>query len=237
MRGTLSLGCLISLAPIITPELATAFPAVHPHVLVRQQEGHQERLFEGLRRAEIDVAITYDFQIPEDISFEPLAALSPRILVGGAHLLAGGTSVTLAEIAAEPLVLTDLPGSREYVLALFMRERLVPNIRARSSNIEMVRSMVANGYGYTITDVQPRNDMALDGRRLVSLELAGHHPPVRLGVIKLNKIRASKHVAAFEAYCRAHVHGWAIPGTTKPDPERSCSANGHQLRMKPAAYD
>ncbi len=216
VRGTLSLGCLVSLAPIIGPELSTAFMAAHPSVAIRQQEGHQERLFGGLRRAEIDIAITFDFQIPEDVAFEPLAALQPHVLVGDSHPFARRTSVSLAEIAAEPLILIDLEGSREYILMLFMKNKLAPNIRARSSNIEMVRSMVANGYGYTITDVRPRSDIALDGRRLVRLKFVDHQPPLRLGIIKLTQIKPLKLVTVFEKFCRIHISDSTIPGMASP---------------------
>lgn len=46
------------------------------------------------------------------------------------------------------MVLLDMPMSREYFLALFIRERVEPNIVWSSVQVDMARSRVANGMGY-----------------------------------------------------------------------------------------
>jgi len=141
IRGQLAVGCLVTLAPMVLPELAQSFTAAFPATHIRPVENNQERLLEGLRRAEIDIAITYDLQIPDGISFTPLASLPAHVLVGEAHPLAQQTAVSLQELAGEPLVLLDLPLSREYFLALFLKEGLEPTIAMRSAYQEVVRTM------------------------------------------------------------------------------------------------
>ena len=74
------------------------------------------------------------------------------------------SAVTSQELAELPLILLDLPLSAEYFLALFMKEGLQPNIAFRFSHPDIIRTMVANGYGYTLANVTPRSDTALDGR-------------------------------------------------------------------------
>src|SRR3954462_11222528 len=131
-RGQRSVGGRVPLAPMIIAELCHEFPGAFPEVVIRQQERHQEDLLEGLRRAEIDVALTYDLQIPKDIEFEPLAVLPLHVLVGEAHPLARRRAIALEEIADEPLILLDLPISREYFMAAFLSRGIEPNIGARS---------------------------------------------------------------------------------------------------------
>jgi len=70
------------------------------------------------------------------------------------------------------MVLLDMPTSREYFIALFIRERLKPNIVWPSAKLDVMRSMVAKDLGYTLANVQPRADVALDSRRVRSVPLS-----------------------------------------------------------------
>ena len=88
-RGPIGIGCFVTLAPLILASLRRSFEAAHPGVRVVQSEGDQERLLAMLRRAEIDVAITYDLEIPQDVAFAPLASLPPHAMVAADHRFAG----------------------------------------------------------------------------------------------------------------------------------------------------
>jgi DNA-binding transcriptional LysR family regulator len=145
VRGTLSVGCMVTLAPMLAPELSHSFTAAFPDTQIRHVEGDHERLFEGLRRAEIDIAIMYDLQGAEDIAFSPLTRLPPYVLLGEAHPLARHPALTLKELVQHPFILLDLPLSREYFLGMFMSEGLTPLVATRSAHQEVVRTMVANG--------------------------------------------------------------------------------------------
>jgi hypothetical protein len=51
-------------------------------------------------------------------------------------------SVTLAELTEEPLVLLDLPLSRDYLQALFIAAGLRPVIGQRSPHLEVIRRLL-----------------------------------------------------------------------------------------------
>jgi len=216
LRGRITVGCLVTLAPMVIPELSHAFMASFPEARVHQVEGDQERLLEDLRRAAIDVALTYDLQLTDDIAFEALATLPPHVLVSEIHPLARRSRVSLTELVEEPMILLDLPLSREYFLALFMAEGLAPSIHARSAHQEVVRTMVANGYGYTLANARPRSDQALDGRRLVRVPLAGSPRPMALGMATAAQLRPSRLIEAFQAHCRSFISDSYIPGMVPP---------------------
>ncbi len=226
VRGELAVGCLVTLAPMIMPELSHSFTSAFPAVRIRHYAYDQERLLEGLRHAEIDIAITYDLQIPEGIAFSPLASLPPHVVVSETDPLAQQSAVSLSELADLPMILLDLPISREYFLALFMKEGLEPNIVARSAYQEVVRTMVANRYGYALANVRPRSDLALDGRRVVRVRLAGEHRPMVVGSATLARSKKSRLVEAFENHCRTLVSDAYIPGMVPPAIER-------RVKLKP----
>ncbi|MEA3150157.1 MAG: hypothetical protein QOD56_1096 [Gammaproteobacteria bacterium] len=220
MRGELSVGWFSTLAPIVMPELVQSFLKAFPGTQVRSQESHQEGLLKSLRDAEIEIAITYDLQIGDDVSFLPLATLPPYALFGASHPLARERTVKFAQLAALPMVLLDLPMSREYFLALFIRERLEPNIAWSSKKFEVVRTMVANGMGYTLVNVRPRADAALDGRRLHRVAVAGDPPPLRIGLATLKQLKKTRLLDAFERHCQELISEAYVPGMAAPSNAR-----------------
>ncbi|PJI41489.1 MAG: LysR family transcriptional regulator [Rhizobium sp.] len=216
VRGQLNVGCLTTLAPMILPELALSFTAGFPKASIRPHADNQEMLLSGLRRAVIDVAVTYDLQIPDDVEFTPLVDLPVHALVGESHPLARHSAVTLQELAELPMVFLDLPLSSEYFLALFMKEGVQPNIAFRIAHPDIIRTMVANGYGYTLANVTPRSDTALDGRKVARVRLSGDHRPMTIGFATLKSLRKSRLLTAFANHARAFISDAYIPGMVAP---------------------
>ena len=217
LRGELNVGWLSTLAPIVMPELVSTFATAFPETTVRSIVSDQDGLLEGLRRADIEIAVTYDLRITPDIVCVPLATLPPYALFGASHPLARESSVKLSQLAPLPMVLLDTPMGREYFHALFIRNRLQPNIVWSSSQLDVVGTMVANGFGYSLGNVRPRFNAALDGRRLYRVPLRGDMPPVRIGTATLKEFMKTRLVAAFERYCRENISESNIPGMASID--------------------
>ncbi len=76
--------------------------------------------------------------------------------------------------------------------------------------------MVANGQGYSLANAMPRSELALDGRRVVRLPLAGTHRPMTIGVLSLADVQKSKLFQAFEAHCSLTITSARIPGMISP---------------------
>ncbi len=212
LGGDLAVGWFTTLAPVLMPELLQSFVAGHPGVRLTMREGHQEELVSALRRGEIDLAVTYDLEIGADVAFRALATLPPHVLLAAAHPLARRRQLSLAELAPLPMVLLDLPQSRDYFLGLFRHERLEPSIAWTSRQSDVVRTLVANGFGYSLANVRPRADLALDGRALVRVKLAGDPPAMRVGVATLRELVPTRPGLAFEAHLVACVSEARVPG-------------------------
>ena len=212
IAGVLDLGCLVTLAPIVAPSLCRSFRDRNPDVVFRIEEAGQDGLLNRLREGQISLALTYDLGLEEDVAFQQLAALPPLALLPEDHPLARQETVELAELAAEPLVLLDLPLSREYFLSLFLAHGLDANVQHRSQHLDVVRSMVGNGFGYTLVNARPVVDRSLDGREIVAVPLAGEHRPMRLGLASLAGSREPRVVAEFRSHCVAMVTDQGIPG-------------------------
>lgn len=212
LRGTLHLGCLVTLAPLVMPRLGKGFRERHPTVLLDMVEAGQEELFTQLRTGRLSVALSYDLDIAGDLSFTELASLPPYACFAADHPLASAESVTLGQLAAEPLVLLDLAHSREYFRALFSAAGVEPNVAHRSVHPDVIRTMVANGFGYTIFNARAGTDVALDGMPFANVPISGDPRPMILGLVRLTSLRPTRLVEAFEQHCRAAIASGIVPG-------------------------
>ena len=213
VRGPLAIGCLLTFAQIVLPALRRKFEDAYPDVRVRQFERNQGQLFEMLQRGEIDAALTYDLELSQDMTFEPLVQLPAYVMLPAAHRLAGKAGITPQELVDEPMVLLDLPYSREYFLSAF--QGLRPKIIERTGDIAVMRSMVANGFGYGIANMRPLNAMSPDGKLLVFVPLLGDLRPLTMGIALPNAEHRTLTVQAFIEHCRRFVMEQGVFGTER----------------------
>ncbi len=153
LTGTVPVGILVTIAPIVMAPLIKAVEGRYPAARLQCLEGDQDQLIASLRRGEISLALTYDIAIPDDLTFWPIARIPPRVLISATDPLAQVGSLSVTELVDRPFVLLDLPGSADYFLSLFAAEGLEPRIAYRSRNIDVVRSLVAQGLGYSIVNL------------------------------------------------------------------------------------
>ncbi|EPX82847.1 Transcriptional regulator [Rubellimicrobium thermophilum DSM 16684] len=208
----LALGCLLTIAQMILPDLRRSFETAHPGIRVTQRELDQAEIFSYIRRAEIDIALTYNLDIPTDLRFVTLAELPPYALVAETHPLAERPTVSVEELRDHPMVLLDLPFSADYFLSLFPREGARPRIAERTRDIAVMRSLVANGYGFSIANIRPLTDEAPDGRKLRFIPMAGDLRPMRLGLLMAQEAGSLAVIRLFIDHCRRRVAAGAVPG-------------------------
>lgn len=183
VRGPLAIGCLSTIAQTVLPGLRRSFGERHSEAVLSQVEADQSRLFYLLRRARIDLAVTYDLDLPNDLDFDPILELPPIVAMSETHPLAHLPAVSITELAPFPMVLLDLPHSCEYFLSFFADAGLQANIAERTRDMAVMRGLVANGFGYSIVNTRPLNDQAPDGRRLRFVPMTGNLRPMVLGIL------------------------------------------------------
>jgi DNA-binding transcriptional LysR family regulator len=183
IRGPLAIGCLSTFAQIVLPGLRRSFSQAYDEVRITQTEADQSELFGLLRQAKIDVALTYDLDLPRDLQFFPILELPPLVALGETHPLAHLPAVSVDALTPYPMVLLDLPHSADYFLSFFAKAGLRANITERTRDMAVMRGLVANGFGYSIVNVRPFNDVAPDGKPLRFLPLTGNQRPMKLGIL------------------------------------------------------
>ncbi|MEM9249964.1 MAG: LysR substrate-binding domain-containing protein [Pseudomonadota bacterium] len=211
-RGRLTVGALSTVAPMVSAALRRSFQDAYPEANVSLREGSQLDLLRMLSRAEIDVAITYDLEIPKDISFDALTALPPYVMLAADHPLAENDALTLQDLAEEPMVLLDIPLSREYFLSIFQSAGLRPAIAERTAQMSVARSLVANGFGFGLINMRMPTQLAPDGAHLALLPLSDDVRPMILGLALKRTSHRTQIVQAFCDHVRAQVTSGVVPG-------------------------
>ncbi|QQA42044.1 LysR family transcriptional regulator [Pelagovum pacificum] len=212
VRGPLDVGCLLTFAQIVLPHLRRSFCARYPEVEFRQFERDQQALFAGLRNAELDIALTYDLDIPDDLEFVPLFHLPPYALLPDNHELANRRSVDATELAPYPMVLLDLPHSAPYFLSFFANAGVTPNVVERTRDMEVMKSMVANGFGYSIANIRHASERAADGKKLRFVPLEGETRPTQMGLVMMPSTGNLLTVRALIDHCRDTLTPSLTPG-------------------------
>ncbi len=80
------------------------------------------------------------------------------------------------------MVQLDLPLSSDCFFSVFTKGKLRPRIVERSRDMAVVRSLVANGFGYSIANMRPKADFAPDGKRLCFVPLVGSIRPTGFSI-------------------------------------------------------
>lgn len=212
VAGPFSVGCLLTFAQLVLPEIRQRFELKYPQVRIRQTEGHQGQLLDLLRRGELDVALTYDLEIGQDLVFMPFAELPPYVLLPASHRLAGEPELSVQDLDGEPMILLDLPYSGEYMLSILRDNGVVPRIAEKTRDMAVLHSMVANGYGFALANIRPRSDTSPDGKPLRFVPLTGGLRPMNLGLVRVRTELTTRVMKAFTEHCSEQISSASIPG-------------------------
>ncbi|MER9327173.1 LysR family transcriptional regulator [Mesorhizobium sp. M0488] len=197
VAGQLTLGCFEDLAPYFAPGLIRAFSERYPAVEVIVGDETFETLGRRLGDAAIDLGLTYDLGLPSHFARILLHELRPHALLPAGHALADRPEISLADLAAYPLITTDQPHSWQHMLDLFRSRGLSPVADRATSSFELQRSMVANGFGVAVSYTRPHGDRSYDGLPLICKPLSDPLPMQRIILTHDTQQRVSNAALAF----------------------------------------
>jgi DNA-binding transcriptional LysR family regulator len=227
--GEVTAGCFITLAPFLLPGLLAGFAAQHPEIALTIQEGDQAEVLEQLRTGRCEVALSYAYGLSDEFEATVLAELPPRIILAKDHPLARRRSVSLKELAGAPMILLDLPHTRDYFLSLFRTVKIEPRVAHRTRSYEMVRGLAARGLGFGILNAIPRLPWTYDGNRIVTVPITEHLPNILVVSLHLKKLATRPAVALFDAFAKRHfAKVW--PRLMEVTPRRRSGSSGRNAR-------
>lgn len=206
IEGDLYLGAYITLAPIFLPPLVSGFVTQHPNAKFKLREGQKNDLVKQLCDGDIDLALLFDIEIPDNLEKFTLYEVIPHAVLPIDHPLAKKESVSLSELSKESFILLDhVPGS-QYFRSLFSNKNLQLNITQKASSLEVLRGMIGCGLGVSVLITKPPSDISYGGLKIASLPIRDKIEPIGICLAKLPNSHSPKLVKEFISHCKSSVN-------------------------------
>lgn len=185
VSGELNVGYAPSLTVQILPPALRAFQDQFPNVRVILHDLSTEEMLAQLGEKKLQVALTVRpaAKLLRGLRFKELARYAIRVAVAPKHPLAKVKSVTLARIAAEPLISytrKDYPEYYEMLAKVFGMVGRKPRIVGEHDGASSLIADVESGRGIALV---PECLSCMVGARLKLIPLKGGPPPIPVAAI------------------------------------------------------
>ena len=198
LTGTLRLACYEPTAPYVLPPLLRRIADTYPDIRIDIKEGDMSEISQLLRAGVVDVALTYRREVYGDHKFVPLFRGRPFALLPDNYPLAQQEVVQLEDLADLPMILLDVPASRDYFVGLFKARGLEPQVAHSTKSGAVLRGLVAAQFGYSILNIcGPGDRGARDG--YVALPIGGEVDAPLFGIAYAPQLEKSAVVQAVVA--------------------------------------
>jgi len=212
--GTVRIATLESLLAEVLPGQIIRFHKDNPAVNFTVQSGTHPEISSLVAEGEVDLGITFDLAIPEDMEFRHDVPMPVMAMVAPDHPLAQHNQVTISECAQYSLLLQlDIEPLRSLIdVELSVLERSGRTL-ASSNNLQVLRGLVKGGLGvafFTPLGLLNRNEAgAIKSISLAGTRLGG----LRLGILVRRNRRRTLATEAFIDQFADTLKSLRLPGS------------------------
>lgn len=181
--GQLNLAASYTVLGYFLPHHLQRLEHWQPEVHIQVHERERQAIEEGLLQGEFDMAVVLTANLTHpDIFSETLFNSERRLWLPHQHPLCERPSVSLRDVAELPYISLTVDEAEHSAMRYWAKARQRPNIRVRTSSVEAVRSMVANGSGVAILSDLVHRPWSLEGKRIETRTLSDEVTPMSVGL-------------------------------------------------------
>ena len=129
----------------------------------------------------------------------------------------------LREVADEPMVLFDLPPASDHLMTVCRAAGVSPSVAHRTATVELTRSLVGAGLGYTVLAQRAPGTRTAAGDRVVEIDLADD--PAPLGIVLARSRTVQPSATARGKRVRSNDQRRPVADGAGPDPRRRTARN------------
>lgn len=150
-RGVVTIAALPSLCSGALPPILKTFREQFPGVEVRLRDVVAQRIDALVRDGDVDFGVGVRARMSHGLDFQVVMVDRLSLFVPAHHPLAKRQSISLSELAGEPIILTGRDSSvRERVEQLFSEEGLMLTPGLEANYMSTVMALVRQGLGMTL---------------------------------------------------------------------------------------
>ena len=183
--GRLQLGVTSLVAGYVLSDLLARYRRAFPGVEVTAIEDNGDYLEHLLVGGELDIAVMVISNLRDRMALqaEILESSPYRLWLPLGHPLATAETISLSDIASQPLIMLTIDEIEENTGKLLMALGARPHVAFRTRSVEAVRSLVATGAGVALLPDLVYRPWSLEGDRIESRDISGSLPVVQVGMV------------------------------------------------------
>ncbi|MGL6215442.1 LysR substrate-binding domain-containing protein, partial [Billgrantia desiderata] len=131
---------------------------------------------------DLAIVLTSNIDQASGLGRQTLLHSPRRLWVSSHHPLLQRESIRLRDLVDEPYIMLTVDEADQTAMRYWDPTGLAPNILFRTSSVEAVRSMVANGTGICILSDMVYRPWSLEGRRIEHIDLDDPIPTMEVGL-------------------------------------------------------
>ena len=199
VKGSINLAVSYTVAGYFLPKPLAQFSRSFPNVKINLHEADRSTIEEGLIANGFDLAVLLTSNIinHEELSHVTLMRSRRRLWVNTHHKFLKQQSVTLQDISEEPYIMLTIDEASNTAQSYWNKTPYKPETLFRTSSVEAVRSMVANGMGICILSDMVYRPWSLEGRRVEVIEVSEKVPTMDVGLAWSNNAVHNEAAKAF----------------------------------------
>jgi DNA-binding transcriptional LysR family regulator len=203
VSGTLTVAATYTVIGYFLPFHLQRLGQLYPSLKIKLHELHREAIEEGLisNRYDMSVLLTSNVMNPE-LELETFFSSERRLWVSSQHPFLKKQPVTMKDISLESYIMLTVDEAVYTSLKYWNETPYQPNITLRTSSVEAVRSMVANGSGVAILSDMVYRPWSLEGKRIETITLTDKIPPMSVGLASKKGVEYSPAMMVFREYFR-----------------------------------
>ncbi|WP_317203625.1 LysR substrate-binding domain-containing protein [Janthinobacterium sp.] len=209
MTGRIRVGATPSVMSFYVIPAIARFTRAYPQIELELVEFPREELERALLSGSVDVGILWLANLAEADKFlmAPLARSRRQLWLPASHPLLEKRSIALADIAALPYALYNMDDTPKNTMLFWQKAGLEPNIRYRTSSIESIHSLVAQGMAVTILSDVSYRPFSLEGLRIESRPLLDGLSAIEVGLAWPLERQLSSAADAFKIFMQLTFGG------------------------------
>jgi LysR family transcriptional regulator, cys regulon transcriptional activator len=170
--GRLVIAATHTQARYTLPKVVEEFNRAYPKVTLELHQGTPRQIATMVSEGDADIGIaTEALDSASDVHAYPCFTWNHRVVVPDGHPLLARAPVTLADIAAYPLVTyNEQFTGRKCVDAAFSATGLVPDLRLTAMDADVIKTYVRRGLGVGIVAEMALEDIGASGLRVLETD-------------------------------------------------------------------
>ena len=200
-KGSISIASNYTVIGYFLPLHLDSLQHMYPNLDIRSSELNREGIEEGLLSNRFDLAVGLTSNIANsELKTKTLLRSSRRLWAANSHKFIREGKATFEDISREDYIMLTVDEAAHTTMRYWSLSALKPKVTLRTSSVEAVRSMVANGQGVTILSDMVYRPWSLEGRRIGTAVTDYEIPSMDIGLAWRKGVEIRKPVASVIEY-------------------------------------